>query len=109
MVDENRAEPAHQHAHPQHETRPTMDDATTPLPHQATASGTDAAPAGSRPARASTIVWGMILLVVAALYAARLLIDFDLVDPVPALAWGITGLGAAVVVVGLIAAATRRR
>lgn len=84
------------------ETRPTMDGDTTVL-HQ------DTQPTTTRPARGSTITWGMILLVIAALYGAGLLIDVDLVDPVLALAWGITGLGVVVVLVGLIAAATRRR
>jgi hypothetical protein len=83
------------------ETRPIMDGDTTVL-HQDTQPNT-------RPARGSTITWGMILLVIAALYGAGLLIDIDLVDPVLALAWGITGLGVVVVLVGLIAAATRRR
>lgn len=60
-------------------------------------------------ARAGTIIWGVILLVVAALYAADIVFNLDVVHGWMVVVWGALGLGALLVVGGLIAAATRRK
>lgn len=57
---------------------------------------------------AATVVWGCILLLVAGIYGVQLAFDLDLLAGSPSPAWLLLGLGAILVVGGLIAALTRR-
>ena len=61
-----------------------------------------------RPVRVSTVIWGVILLALAALFVTTRVLEPDLVDGWTALAWGGLGLGA-ILIAGGIAAAVRRR
>jgi hypothetical protein len=58
--------------------------------------------------RVGTIIWGLILVAVAALYVGNAIFDLDAVDGWKVITWGALALGALLVVGGLIAAATRR-
>lgn len=73
---------------------------TVPISSEAT---TDA-----RPVRAGTVVWGVIMVAIAAMFFATAQLDLDEVSGWVVLAWGILALGAVLVVGGLIAAVTRR-
>lgn len=59
--------------------------------------------------RVGTIVWGLILVVIAAFYAANAVVDLDAVDGWKVITWGALALGAVFVVGGLAAAAARNR
>lgn len=61
-----------------------------------------------RPVRMSTVVWGVILLGLAALFVTMRVLDPNIIDGWTALAWGGLCLGA-ILIVGGIAAASRRR
>lgn len=63
----------------------------------------------ARPVRAGTVVWGVIMVAIAAMFFATAQLDLDEVSGWVVLAWGILALGAVLVVGGLIAAITRRR
>lgn len=67
------------------------------------------APADARPVRAGTVVWGVIMVAIAAMFFATAQLDLDQVSGWAILAWGVLALGAVLVVGGVIAAATRRR
>ncbi|AWB89950.1 hypothetical protein [Homoserinimonas hongtaonis] len=64
-------------------------------------------PRTRRPVRMSTVVWGVILLGLAALFVTARVVDPNIVDGWTALAWGGLGLGL-ILIVGGIAAASRR-
>lgn len=66
-------------------------------------------PADARPVRAGTVVWGVIMVAVAAMFFATTRLDLDEVSGWVVVAWGVLALGAVLVIGGLIAAATRRR
>lgn len=72
--------------------------ATTPTPGE---------PAPRRPVRMTTVVWGVILLGLAALFIVTRVLAPDTVDLWQALAWGGLGLGV-ILIAGGIAAAARR-
>lgn len=57
----------------------------------------------------ATIVWGCILLAIAALYGVRVAGELDLVQFELRPAWVALGIGAILVVGGLAAAVSRRR
>jgi hypothetical protein len=84
-------------------TEPTM-----PI-HETVAPATQATETDDRPIRAGTVIWGVILVAVAAMYFATAQADLDEVSGWVILAWGILALGAVLVVGGLIAAASRRQ
>lgn len=64
--------------------------------------------AGGRPVRPGTVIWGVIMVAIAAMFFATAQLDLDEVSGWVILAWGILALGAILVVGGLIAALTRR-
>lgn len=83
-------------------TEPTM-----PI-HEASAPTSPVATTDSRPVRAGTVIWGVIMVAIAAMFFATAQLDLDAVSGWVVLAWGVLALGAVLVVGGLIAALTRR-
>lgn len=83
-------------------TDPTMPvfESTTPAPQPS-----DPDP---RPVRAGTVIWGVIMVAIAAMFFATAQLDLDEMSGWVVLAWGILALGAVLVVGGVIAALTRR-
>ncbi|MEX1079667.1 MAG: hypothetical protein WED09_11225 [Homoserinimonas sp.] len=63
----------------------------------------------ARPVRAGTVVWGVIMVAIAAMFFATARLDLDAVSGWVVLAWGILALGAVLVIGGVIAALTRKR
>ena len=69
-------------------------------------------PVGSeqpRTVRVSTVIWGFILLSIAALFFVIAQIDLTRVNPGIIAAWVVIGIGSLAIVGGLIGAAVRRR
>jgi len=62
----------------------------------------------ARPVRAGTVIWGVIMVAIAAMFFATAQLDLDRISGWVILAWGALALGAVLVVGGLIAAMTRR-
>jgi hypothetical protein len=85
---------------------------TTPIPEPIvpTPAGPTSASgsADARPVRPGTVIWGVIMVAIAAMFFATAQLDLDEVSGWVILAWGILALGAVLVVGGLIAALTRR-
>lgn len=80
-----------------------------PRPTTETAAVTTESAADARPARAGTVVWGVILVALAAMFFATAQLDLDEVSGWVVLAWGILALGAALVIGGLITTVIRHR
>lgn len=85
-------------------TEPTMPITEASAPSSATATIPDA-----RPVRPGTVIWGVIMVAIAAMFFATAQLDLDEVSGWVVLAWGILALGAVLVIGGLIAAVARRR
>jgi hypothetical protein len=81
---------------------------TTPI-YGASASASPAATTDARSVRPGTVIWGVIMVAIAAMFFAVAQVDLDEVSGWVVLAWGILALGAVLVVGGLIAAVTQRR
>lgn len=58
--------------------------------------------------RVSTIIWGVILLIVAAFFVAGQFVSFEGVGVFVALSWATLGLGVVLAIGGIIAAISRR-
>jgi hypothetical protein len=84
-------------------TEPTM-----PIHEPTVPASAEAAVADARPVRPGTVIWGVIMVAVAAMFFATAQLDLDEVSGWVILAWGVLALGAVLVVGGLIAALTRR-
>jgi hypothetical protein len=82
---------------------------TTPINESTAPSSFPATAADARPVRAGTVIWGVIMVAIAAMYFAITQVDLDEVSGWVILAWSILALGAMLVVGGLVAALTRRR
>jgi hypothetical protein len=67
------------------------------------------APANARPVRVGTVVWGFILLGLAAMFFVFAQIDLTRFNPAIILTWIILGIGALAVVGGIVGAVVRRR
>ncbi|MHA6669209.1 hypothetical protein ACX3O0_10120 [Homoserinimonas sp. A447] len=81
---------------------------TTPIHDSVASTSSEAKMADARPVRPGTVIWGVIMVAIAAMYFATAQVDLDEVSGWVILAWGILALGAVLVVGGLIAALTRR-
>ena len=68
-----------------------------------------AVPASARPVRVSTVVWGFILLGLAAMFFVFAQLDLSRFNPAIILTWVILGIGALAVVGGIAGALLRRR
>ena len=68
-----------------------------------------AVPASARPVRVSTVVWGFILLGLAAMFFVFAQLDLSRFNPAIILTWVILGIGALAVVGGIAGALFRRR
>ena len=79
------------------------------MPIYESAAPVAAAETDARPVRAGTVIWGVILVAIAAMYFAITQVDLDEVSGWVILAWSILALGAVLVVGGLVAALTRHR
>jgi hypothetical protein len=67
------------------------------------------APASTRPVRVGTVVWGFILLGLAAMFFTFAQVDLSRFNPAIVLTWVILGIGALAVVGGIVGALLRRR
>lgn len=85
-----------------------MTDNTQPTVPFTSQNGYDPVPADARPVRAGTVIWGVIMVAIAAMFFATAQADLDEVSGWVILAWGVLALGAVLVVGGVIAALTRR-
>lgn len=86
-----------------------MTDNTTPATEPATASLQTDTTTDARSVRAETVTWGAILLSIAALFFAGTQLDLAEVNGGIVLAWSALGLGAVLVIGGLVAAIFRKR
>jgi hypothetical protein len=68
-----------------------------------------AEPASARPVRVSTVVWGFILLGLAAMFFVFAQLDLSRFNPAIILTWVILGIGTLAVVGGIAGALLRRR
>jgi hypothetical protein len=66
-------------------------------------------PASARPVRVGTVVWGFMLLGLAAMFIVFAQIDLSRFNPAIVLTWVILGIGALAVVGGVVGALMRRR
>jgi hypothetical protein len=69
----------------------------------------DARDPGPRPVRTGTVVWGFILIGIAALFFAGTQIDLGGLDPAVVAVWVVLGIGVLAVIGGLIGMLVRRR
>jgi hypothetical protein len=72
-------------------------------------SGEPTTAADARPVRAGTVIWGVIMVAVAAMFFATAQLNLNQVSGWVILAWGVLALGAVLVIGGVIAAVTRSR
>lgn len=77
--------------------------------HIDTASTTSVVGEQPRTVRISTVIWGFILLSIAALFFTIAQFDLTRVNPGIVAAWVVIGIGSLAIVGGLIGAAVRRR
>jgi hypothetical protein len=70
---------------------------------------TTATPASARPVRVGTVVWGLILIGLAAMFFVFAQFDLSGFNPAIILTWVVLGVGALAVVGGIVGALMRRR
>ena len=87
-----------------------MTDSTEPtMPvYESTTQAPRTADTEARPVRAGTVIWGVIMVAIAAMFFATAQLDLDEVSGWVVVAWGILALGAVLVVGGVIAALSKR-
>lgn len=86
-----------------------MNDTTSTQASTAPTNGTATTDTTYRGARAGTVVWGFIIIGVAALAFTATQLDLSVYHPGVVLAWVAVGIGALAIVGGLVAAIFRRR
>jgi hypothetical protein len=87
---------------------PPTETVTAPVNATVTATGIPA-PASARPVRVGTVVWGFILIGLAAMFFTFAQVDLSRFNPAIVLTWVILGVGALAVVGGIVGALLRRR
>jgi hypothetical protein len=79
---------------------PTTETVTAPV---------TAVPTSARPVRVGTVVWGFIIIGLAAMFFTFAQFDLSRFNPAIVLTWVILGVGALAVVGGIVGALLRRR